>query len=596
MSKLIQLLPDAVVNQIAAGEVIQRPASVVKELMDNAIDSGATSIKLIVKESGKTLIQVNDNGSGMSPLDARMCFERHATSKIRSADDLFKIQTMGFRGEALASIAAVSQVELRTKRAEDELGTKILISDSKIKAQEPCSCPTGTQVIVQHLFYSVPARKKFLKTDTVELRHIHDEFVHQALANPHIQYSYFNNDQEVYNLSSGSLKNRIVAIFGKRYSDEILPVEQETDLLQIRGFVGKPEIAKKSRGEQYLFVNGRYFKSHYLLHAAQSAYEELIAEGLYPFTILFIDIDPAQIDINVHPTKHEIKFEEERLIYNFLKVAVKHAIGKFTITPQLDFENSNPGVDILISQNSAFSNQHNATKTNYPSPQTGSRVSWEDLAFPKQTYQDLQANTKPFQDLENSLLTGEIDRKVKAIQIHNSYIVFQSSAGFVVIDQQSAHERILYEQNKRMIQSKSAIHQKLLFPETLHLSGPDAKLMEEILPALNDLGFTIEAFGGESFIIYGGPSFLNGKQNEKELALQVLEQYKMNLEFELGIEESISRSLAISSANKRGVPLQDEEIQYLVEQLFACEIPFTSPSGHKCYLSLSLEEIQAKLF
>lgn len=594
MSKHIQLLPDSVVNQIAAGEVIQRPASVVKELMDNALDSGATSIKLIIKEAGKTLIQVNDNGCGMNPIDARMCFERHATSKIRSADDLFKIQTMGFRGEALASIAAVSQVELKTKRAEDELGTKIIIADSKLKSQEPCSSSNGTQIIVQHLFYSVPARKKFLKTDTVESRHIHDEFIQQALANPHIQYSYFNNDQEVYNLSSGSLKQRVVSIFGKKYSDEILPVEQETDLLQIRGFVGKPEIAKKSRGEQYLFVNGRYFKSPYMLHAVQSAYQELIAEGLYPFAILFIDIDPSQIDINVHPTKHEIKFEEERLIYNFLKVAVKHAIGKFAITPQLDFENSNPGVEKLITHqgsNSNFSNQR------VVSSNAGSKASWEDLAFPKQSSQKYsQALFNPFTEEKNNELQLSSDKKVQAIQIHNSYIIFPSAAGYVIIDQQSAHERILYEQYKKIIKSQSATHQKLLFPETLHLSGPDVMLMKEIMPSLNELGFTIEEFGGDSFIIHGGPSFLDGKHNEKDLVMKVLDQYKSNVEFQLGIEESIARSISISCSNKRGTVLQDEEIQLLIEQLFSCEVPYTSPTGHKCYLSISLEEIQAKLF
>lgn len=594
-AKLIQLLPDAVVNQIAAGEVIQRPASVVKELMDNAVDSGASQIKLIVKESGKSLIQVNDNGCGMSPMDARMSFERHATSKIRSADDLYRIQTMGFRGEALASIASVAQVEMRTKRAEDELGTRIQIADSKIKIQEPCSSSNGTQIVVQHLFYSIPARKKFLKTDTVELRHIHDEFVHQALANPNIHYVFFNGSQEVYNLSAGSLKQRILGIFGKKYSDEILPVEQETDLLQIKGFIGKPEIAKKSRGEQYLFVNGRFFKSNYLIHAVQAAFEELIIQGLFPFAILFIDIDPAQIDINVHPTKHEIKFEEEKLIYNFLKVAVKHALGKFTITPTLDFDNAHPGLDRIMSSNPQFyQTGHNTKQDTHTSPHK--QTSWESLAFPKNNYNNqTQENFLPFTEKNETEINLTLDRKIIAIQIHNSYIVFQSAAGMVVIDQQAAHERILYEQNLKIFKIKNAIHQKLLFPETLHLSGPDSKLLKEIIPALNELGFIIEEFGGDSFIIHGGPVYIHGKQNEKDLVIKVLEQYKANLEYNLQLEESLARSLAISCANKRGKSLTEEEINYLIEQLFLCEIPYTSPSGRKCYLSMSLEEIYNKL-
>ena len=338
MADIIQLLPDAIANQIAAGEVIQRPASVVKELLENAVDAGATEIKLIVKEAGKTLIQVIDNGCGMSETDARMSFERHATSKIRGSEDLFAIRTMGFRGEAMASIAAVAQVEMRTRQHDQDLGNKLVIEASEVKVQEPCQCVAGTTLSVKNLFYNVPARRNFLKSNAAEMRHIVEEFQRIALANPELFFSLHHNGNQVFHLQPGNLRQRIVAVFGAGTNKKLVPVEEDTDVLKLHGFVGKPEFAKKTRGEQYFFVNDRFIKSPYLNHAVMTAYEDLLPKEVYPLYIIFIDIDPARIDINVHPTKQEIKFDDERLVYNYLKVSVRHALGQFSITPSMDFD------------------------------------------------------------------------------------------------------------------------------------------------------------------------------------------------------------------------------------------------------------------
>ncbi len=338
MPDIIRLLPDSIANQIAAGEVIQRPASVIKELLDNAVDAGATEINVIIKDAGKTLIHIQDNGSGMSPTDARMSLERHATSKLRKAEDLFDIRTMGFRGEALASIAAIAHVEIKTRRAEDNIGTRILVEASVVTVQEGCQCPVGTSIIVRNLFYNVPARRKFLKSDPVEMRHILDEFHHLALAFENIQFKLYHNDQEIYTLPAGSLRNRIINIFGKKINEHLVPVEEETNYVNFSGYIGKPKLGKKSRGEQFLFVNRRFIRSSYLQHAVKSAYEDILPADQFPFYVLFLDINADKIDVNVHPTKQEIKFEDERIIYNYLRVACRHALGKYSITPSLDFE------------------------------------------------------------------------------------------------------------------------------------------------------------------------------------------------------------------------------------------------------------------
>ncbi len=594
MPDIIHLLKDHIVNQIAAGEVIQRPASVVKELMDNAIDSGATDIKLFIREAGKVLIQINDNGCGMSPTDARMSFERHATSKINTAEDLFHIQSKGFRGEALASIAAVAQVELRTKPAADATGTKILISDSKIKSLEPCACPTGTQIQVRNLFYNLPARRKFLKNDSIESRHIHEEFIYQAISYPELSFSFFNNDQLVYQLAAGSLKQRIVGIYGKKYQDFLVPVSPQTDVVEISGFIGKPELSKKAKGEQILFVNRRFIRSAYLQHAVKAAFENIIPAENLPFYILFLNIDPTQIDINVHPTKHEIKFEDERLIYQFLKAAVRFSLAQHSLTPQIDFDSSDVGIrkimdgpDFGLAMVGDGLNGSSYASWEQLSPQGNlSGISQDN--YSSEINKDLSFSTMVQPSAE------DVPESIKIVQFHACYLLVQLKSGISIIDQQLAHERVLYEYYKLLLKSENRQTQGLLFPQNLHLSTVDAQQLKELLPYLQKLGFDMEDFGSDSFVIHGIPALLEGKYNEHELILTILNQYKANLEFELALEENIARSMAISSSIKRGKNLSQEEMQALVEQLFLCEIPYASPSGKKCIFHLSLEELFKK--
>lgn len=597
MADIIKLLPDGVINQIAAGEVIQRPSSVVKELIDNAIDSGATQIQLLIRDAGKTLIQINDNGCGMSPTDARMAFERHATSKILSADDLFKVQTKGFRGEALASVASVAQVELKTKLHQHNTGTRILISDSKVRSQEPCACSDGTQIIVKNLFFNVPARRKFLKSDSVEARHIQDEFINQALSHPEISFIFQHNDNVVYRLSPGNLKQRILGIFGKKYEDQLLPVSPQTDVVEISGFIGKTDIAKKSRGEQFFFVNRRAVKSPYLAHAVLSAYDQILPPDVHPFYTLFLHIDPEKIDINVHPTKHEIKFEDERLIYHFLKAAVRYSLGQFSLTPQIDFDAGNPGIERLVSG----VHGEGLYKTG-PSP-SGTSVRWDALAFVKDQTGHQQGNE--LQDLKsraiNESLNEQIeipvqqqDKTFRAHQFHSSYIVVQLKSGISIIDQQLASERILYEYYKSLLKSQEHQVQRLLFPQNLHLNHTDALLLHEILESLTRIGFELEDFGSDSFVIQGIPAILEGRFSENELIIDLIDKYKQNLEFEIPIDDNIARSLASGSCIKRNQELQSEEIYSLVEQLFLCEIPYSSPSGKPCIFHLSTDELQKK--
>lgn len=596
MADIIKLLPDGVINQIAAGEVIQRPSSVVKELIDNAIDSGATQIHLLIRDAGKSLIQISDNGCGMSPTDARMAFERHATSKILSADDLFKVQTKGFRGEALASVASVAQVELKTKLHQHTTGTRILISDSKVRSQEPCACSDGTQIMVKNLFFNVPARRKFLKSDSVEARHIQDEFINQALSHPEISFIFQHNDNVIYRLNSGNLKQRILGIFGKKYEDQLLPVSPQTDVVEISGFIGKPDIAKKSRGEQFFFVNRRAVKSPYLAHAVLTAYDQILAPDVHPFYTLYLHIDPEKIDINVHPTKHEIKFEDERLIYHFLKAAVRYSLGQFSLTPQIDFEAVNPGIERLVSGMQPT----NPFKTEST---TGTTVRWDALAFTKdQTgyHQGIEVpdlKSRPLNERVNEQIEIPVQEQVKSFKAHqflSSYIVVQLKSEISIIDQQLASERILYEYYKALLKSQEHQVQRLLFPQNLHLNHTDALLLNEILESLTKIGFEMENFGSDSFVIHGIPAILEGRFSENELIIDLIDKYKQNLEFEIPLEDNIARSLASGSCIKRNQELQSEEIYSLVEQLFLCEIPFSSPSGKACIFHLSTDELQKK--
>lgn len=624
MTDVIQLLPENVANQIAAGEVVQRPSSVVKELLENAIDAGASQLKLIVRDAGKTLIQVIDNGCGMSETDARMSFERHATSKIRDAKDLFAIRTMGFRGEALASVAAVAQVEMRTRRATDELGIRIVVESSSVKTHEACQCPAGTNIAVKNLFFNVPARRSFLKSDPVEMRHILDEFQRVAMANPDLFFSMHHNDQEIFHLPPGNLRQRIVKIFGEAVNKKLVPVHEETDILKITGFVGKPDYFKKARGEQLFFVNKRFIKSNYLHHAVASAYEDLLPSDAYPFYVLFLDIDPMRIDINVHPTKQEIKFDDEKLVYNYLKVTVRHALGSHNITPTLDFE-----------QEPAFQTSPTRTPSLRPSPErpasvgdyrpqherdTDDRRHADNLRNWQRLYEgldlaekaDTQSGEKEVPNFspetpainfevrtsaENAHLDDESGSFSKGhkepYQIHGQYIVSHIKSGFLLIDQQAASERILYERYLEALSDRPVATQKMLFPKTLELPAADAMLLRDILPEVNSLGFEIEEFGGNTFVIHGTPADLSGA-SEEALLEKVLAQYKDNLELELGTQDNLARSMARSAALRRGQPLTIPEMQDLTDRLFACAVPFSSPSGRSCFITFELTELQKR--
>ncbi len=617
MTDVIQLLPDNVANQIAAGEVVQRPSSVVKELMENAIDAGATQIKLIVRDAGKTLIQVIDNGCGMSQTDARMSFERHATSKIREAKDLFAINTMGFRGEALASIAAVAQVEMRTRRATDELGTRLVVESSFVKTQEACQTPAGTSISVKNLFFNVPARRNFLKSDPVEMRHILDEFQRVAMANPDLFFSLHHNDQEIFHLPPGNLRQRVVKIFGEIVNKKLVPVQQETDILKITGFVGKPDYFKKARGEQLFFVNKRFIKSNYLHHAVVSAYEDLLPSDTFPLYVLFLDIDPMRIDINVHPTKQEIKFDDEKLVYNYLKVTVRHALGSHNITPTLDFEQE-PAFQAVPTKTPSLRPESDrpASVGNYRPQSGGDPRHDENLRHWQRLYEGMELIEKNSagQSEEGEFLETAVQFEVRSsaensamdddagsfskgqkepYQIHGQYIVSHIKSGFLLIDQQAASERILYERYLEALGSQPIATQKLLFPKNLELPAADAALLRDILDEVNRLGFEIAEFGANAFVIHGTPADLSGV-SEEALLEKVLAQYKDNLELELGTQDNLARAMARNAAVRRGQPLSVPEMQDLTDRLFACAVPFSSPSGRKCFITFELEELQKR--
>ncbi len=618
MADIIQQLPDSIANQIAAGEVIQRPASVVKELMENAIDAGSSKVQLILKDAGRTLIQIIDDGCGMSETDARMCFERHATSKVRKAQDLFSIRTMGFRGEALASIAAIAQVELKTRRRNDELGTRLVVEASEVKTQEACQCAHGTNFSIKNLFFNIPARRKFLKSNSVEMRHILDEFQRLAIAHPDLHFTLHHNNTEMFHLTPGKLRQRLVAIFGDKTNQKLVPVEETTDVVTLKGYIGKPEFAKKTRGNQLLFVNNRFIKSSYLHHAIMGAYEGLLPKDSYPFYVIFLDIDPSRIDINVHPTKQEIKFEDEKLIYNYLKVGVKHALGQYSITPSLDFNQEVSFDNVLANKRlkadnngspKSFSGSDSSTAiptVNKSRPQNDNLKHWQKL------YDGLDAFDQPqeqeeSQDLQQGSLTikskwgeteelddesGSFSRQRKEpYQIHARYIMTQIKSGFILIDQTAAHERILYEKFLAVLEQTNASTQQELFPKNIEVSPADAATLKEILPQINQLGFDIQHFGQNSFVIHGMPADMKSEHSEQEIIEMLLEQFKSNLELELGIRENIARSMARSAAIKRGQKLTNIEMQGLIDQLFACNQPEKSPSGHNCIVTFDLEEL-----
>ncbi len=617
MPDIIQLLPDNIANQIAAGEVIQRPGSAVKELLENAVDAGATEIRLVVNDAGKALIQVSDNGKGMSETDARMSFERHATSKIKKIDDLFHIRTMGFRGEALASIAAVAQVELKTKRPEDETGSFIEIENSLVVKQEPCSAPAGTSICMKNLFFNVPARRNFLKSNAAEMRHIIDEFIRVALAFPQIFFSLTSNGQQVFHLEKGTLKQRIVQLLGSQYNAKLVAVQENTDYLNIYGFAGKPETSKKTRGDQYLFVNNRFIKSAYLNHALMSAYQQMIASDSFPMYVLFIDLDPAQVDVNVHPTKQEIKFEDEKIVYAFVQAAVKHALAQFSITPTLEF-NLDAGIQQLEAVSKPFTEENKAaavssnlfksfTQKNQAhfieSDKSGELRHWKDFYEPARPLannpsQWTESPSPVTSDGEQATTNSyylKLHESADLIQLHHTYIIAQTDSGYVLIHQQAAHERILYERYSLAITGAAVATQRSLFPVTLQLSPQDALLFSELITDLNHLGYYVEPFGSNAFVIQGTPADVE-QGNEKRVIENLLEQYKhFSNDIKFSKREKLLRSVAYQHAIKSGRYLAQKEMKSLANELFRCAIPNVTASGNPTYVEFKKEYLE-KMF
>lgn len=607
MADIIELLPDHVANQIAAGEVVQRPASVVKELLENAIDAGGSSIKLIVKDAGKTLIQVIDNGKGMSFTDARLSFERHATSKIRSADDLFDIQTKGFRGEALASIAAIAHVELKTKQEKDEVGTHLKIEGSEVMSQEVVVTPNGTSVAVKNLFFNIPARRKFLKSDAVELRHILDEFHRVALAHPEIEYSMFHNGSEMFQLPSCNTRQRIVNVFGSKTNEKLVPIGEDTEVLKISGFVGKPEFAKKSRGEQFFFVNNRFVKSNYLNHAVNSAFEGLLRDGTHASYFLFLDVDPKTIDINIHPTKTEIKFDDEHTLYALLRSAIKHSLGQFNIAPVLDFERDSnldtpyhlkdktiktPKIEVDRSFN-PFKDEHSKQNIGRFKKDT---ANWESL------YVGLQSEDN--RDIEVTIEDGSITSSMfdeketnevqKTFQLHNKYIVNTIKSGILVINQNRAHQRVLYEEYLQQITVESGMSQQLFFPICLELSTLEIGILNGIKTQLEQTGFSFSKFSNDEVSLNGVP--VGAKEDTIN---QVFEKLISDVENEVpdsnfSQSDLLAKSLASSLAIKNGQKLNQREQEHLVNSLFACKEPSITPNNRPTFITLSVEDLDKK--
>ena len=597
---IIKLLPDSVANQIAAGEVIQRPASVVKELMENALDAGATQIDLYVKDAGRTMITVIDNGCGMSETDARLCFERHATSKINKAEDLFSIRTMGFRGEALASIAAVAQVELMTRRQEDELGTKILIEGSAVKEQMPKPMSVGTNFTVKNLFFNIPARRNFLKSNEVEMRHIIDEFFRVAMMNPEVGFSLVNNEKELYHLQKGNLKQRIVGLCGKDYDKKILPVQQDTETASINGFIVKPEFLRKTRGEQYFFVNKRFIKHAYLHHAIENAYQELIPKDCYPGYFVNIDIDPAEIDVNIHPTKTEVNFQDVKLVYAILHSAVRKSIGQNNLAPLLDFDvNPELGIDFgeasrmdrpVVEPKVDFDPTFNPFKQQ-PQHHHHSAGNWKIM------YEDndntVASKISQISNFDDAPATV-VDNKNLYIQLQQSYIVTTVKSGLLVVDQHLAHKRVLYERYLKEMDNNQEVSQQELFPQHISLNANDASVLREIKTELEKIGFRLQQMNNTTFVINGTPADSKGT-DAVSLLEKILDMYKTNMtDYKLDRRVNIARSLASQLAIKAGQSLSSAEMQDIIDRLFACSVPEVSPDGKKIYTILNVNELKTR--
>ena len=595
MPDLIKLLPDSVANQIAAGEVIQRPASVVKELIENSVDAESTSIKVIVKDYGKTLIQVIDNGKGMSETDARLAFERHATSKITTAQDLFEITTKGFRGEALASIAAVAMVELKTRRHEDESGTAVRINGSKFEAQEICSCPAGSSFAVKNLFFNVPARRKFLKSDTTELRHILNEFQKVVLGHPGISFSLYHNDSEIYNLPVSNLRQRIVGVFGKSINQDLITLDTETSLIKISGFIGKPENARKTFGEQFFFVNDRFIKHPYFHKAVLEAYHNILPTDEIPSYFIYLQADPSSIDINIHPTKTEVKFEDERAIWQILMASVREALGRFNIVPSLDFENE-ALVDIPVRSFSGKIPEAPVIEINkaYNPFEGEERRSGSDLIdhFEREKTSGWEKLYAGFDNADRSSSAGSVEVvSRKLFQIKNKFILCPVKSGLMIIDQKRAHERILFEKYLNCLESNITSGQSTMFPVTVELTPEDFVSFSEIENELNMLGFDLRHLGNNIISINSYPSD-SSDLNPAEILKTVLELYK-NTESDpvASMKEKVASSMARASSIPYGKSLTQNEMEDLFDTLFACFSPKYSPSGKPVISIITLEEL-----
>lgn len=602
MQDIIRLLPDNVANQIAAGEVVQRPASVVKELLENSVDAGATKVELVIRESGKTGILVIDDGRGMSESDARMAFERHATSKIQKAEDIFQILTKGFRGEALASIAAVAQVELVTRPADSELASRLRIEGSEVREEDFCNAPPGTRIEVKNLFYNIPARRNFLKSDNVEMRHIIDEFERVALAHPSVHFECTHNRHNLFSLPATALRQRIVNIFGKKFNEKLVPVKENTPILQLEGFIGKPEFAKKTRGEQFFFTNNRFIKNAYLHKAVCLAFDGLLNDGSHPSYFLFLTIDPARIDVNIHPTKTEIKFEDERAIHSIIRTAVKHALGQYNIAPSLDFETDQqftpppakgpietPGVhvnphfnpfDAEPSKSPAGQSRH----TPGPAPRSRQSMEWESLLNDLPEIEESGGQ-------QTELSTEEGSQAKTFMQIGKKYVLTKHGDGMILIHQQRAHERILYEQLRQNHQNKQSASQQLLFPQNLSFSASDFQLVEEMMPQLRAWGFDLDLFGKQEVVVQGIPLHL-AEADLSVLFDELIEAEKDHAAKKAeDLADKMTEIMAKVAAIRSGTVLGTEEMARLTDELFACEHPYVSLNNKAVVVNLNLADI-----
>ncbi|MCS6990428.1 MAG: DNA mismatch repair endonuclease MutL [Chitinophagales bacterium] len=596
---VIRQLPDHVANQIAAGEVILRPASAVKELMENALDAGADRITVVVREAGKQLIEVSDNGCGMSETDARMCFERHATSKIATIEDLHRITSMGFRGEALAAIAAVAQVELRTRRAADELGTFVQLEGGHVVRQEPVVLPAGTTLTVKNLFYNVPARRAFMKSHQSELRQVVDVFARIALARPDVQMELLQHDVTLLSLPKAPLRQRILHVLGHDYNEKILPVQEQTPVVNIFGFISKPEAARRTRGNQYFFVNRRFIRSSTLHRAVLTAYEQLLRPDTHPAYVLFLEVDPARVDVNVHPTKEEVRFEDEKIIYAFVHAAVRHALARFTLMPTLDFSQEACLNQLLGSMPPPPARESAAVGTAPSSPQVVVRRPkgrpWEklmELARPDAPVTLVLPSEANATDAQPAPLEDFSAVQVTPYQLHNRYVLSPVKSGFVLIDQQAAHERIVYERLLRCSNARQQPSQHQLFPETLHLSAAQATVLEGLLPELKELGFELEPFGQQSFVIQSSPAETDSA-SARELLEQLIQDFmETEQKPRMRVREQLAATLARRMAVKAGQPLSAKEMQELIDQLFACEMPYWSPHGQRTFILFDEQHIE----